>query len=149
MGRCKYEEKVKPYLEQIGDWYQMWSEEHIAKQLGVSYTAWKGYKKKYPELMQVLADAQKKLVNELKKSLKMKAKGYEYEEYKITVKEVGGEEVSRTTETYKKRAHPDAVAIHMLLKNLDPEWHNDDQTTIDLKRRQLEIAEKKAEDASW
>ena len=95
MGRCKYEEKVKPYLEQIGDWYQMWSEEHIAKQLGVSYTAWKGYKKKYPELMQVLVDAQKKLVNELKKSLKMKAKGYEYEEYKITVKEVGGEEVSR------------------------------------------------------
>lgn len=149
MGRCKYEEKVKPYLGQIGEWYQTLTEEQIAKKLGVSLTAWKGYKNKFPELMNVLVDAHKKLISELRKSLKMKAKGYEYEEYKITVKEVGGEEVSRTIETYKKRAHPDTAAIHLLLKNLDPEWHNDDQATMELKKRQLEVAEKKAEDASW
>ena len=35
------------------------------------------------------------------------------------------------------------------LKNLDPEWRNDDAQTLELKKRQTEIAEKKAEAAEW
>ena len=47
------------------------------------------------------------------------------------------------------RKQPDTGAIHLLLKNIDPNWRNDDATTLELKKRQTEIAEKKADAAEW
>ena len=56
-----------------------------------------------------------------------------------------GEGKVRVVEEYKKYAQPDTGAIHLLLKNLDPEWRNDDQTTIDMKKEKLQIEKDKAE----
>ena len=39
--------------------------------------------------------------------------------------------------------------IVLLLKNLDPEWKNDDQTTIDMKKKQLELTERKIDQNEW
>ena len=44
---------------------------------------------------------------------------------------------------------PDLGSIHLLLKNIDPEWHNDDKATLDLKKEQLELAKKKQEADEW
>jgi len=144
----KYETHVKPYLEQIKEWYETLNEEQIAKKLGVSVASFENYKKQYPELKDVLRAGREHLVEELKTSLKKKAKGYFYEETRTTIRKEHGKEV-QVIEKYKKYAQPDTGAIHLLLKNLDPTWRNDDQSTLDLKREKMELDKQKAENDNW
>ena len=150
MGRkSRYETHVLPYLQQIQEWCQDLDERQIAvERLGIAVSTWENYKKKYPELQEALRKGKQQLVGDLKAALKKKAKGYTYEETKTIIRDEGGKKIT-TIEKYKKYAHPDTGAIHLLLKNLDPEWTNDDQKTIDLKREQLELAKQKAENDNW
>lgn len=150
MGRkSKYETHVKPYLSQIEEWYQYLDEQQIAVgRLGIAVSTFENYKKKYPELREALKKGRQHLAGELKASLKKKAKGFYYEETKTITREEGEKRVL-VVEKYTKYAQPDTGAIHLLLKNLDPDWRNDDQTTIDLKREQLELAKQKAENDNW
>lgn len=150
MGRkSRYETHVLPYLQQIQEWCQDLDEKQIAvDRLGIAVSTWENYKKKYPELRDALKKGRQNLIGELKTALRKKAKGFTYEETKTTIRDEGGKKVT-IVEKFKKYAQPDTGAIHLLLKNLDPSWRNDDQATIDLKRQQLEIAQMKAETDNW
>lgn len=149
MGRRnKYETNVRPHLKDIPKWYETLTEGQIAKKLGVSVASFELYKNKYPELKECLLGARESLIEELKATLKMKAKGYTYKETKKTIREVNGEKV-KVIEEYEKYAHPDTGAIHLLLKNLDADWHNDDKQTMEMKRKQLELNERKIEQNEW
>ena len=149
MGRKgRYETHVKPYLSKISEWYEFLNEEQIAKKLGVSTASFEKYKREHKELREVLRNGREALVEDLKTSLKKKAQGYYYEETKTFVREVDGK-TTKTIEKYKKYAQPDLGAIHLLLKNLDDAWRNDDKPTMDLKREQMELAKKKQEEAGW
>ena len=55
----------------------------------------------------------------------------------------------RIVEETERYAHPDTGAIHLLLKNLDETWRNDDQTTVDLKKQRLELEKEKQEANNW
>ena len=149
MGRLnKYETNVKPRLKEIPKLYETMTEAQIARELGVAVSSFEKYKTQYPELIEALRKGKKDLIEELKASLKKKAKGYTYEETKVTQRREG-HQTTVVKETYTKAAHPDTGAIHLLLKNLDPEWHNDDKKTIELKQEQLKIAKEKAEQNNW
>ena len=149
MGRkSKYESHVKPHLKDISKWYGDMTEKQIAKKLGVSVQSFEDYKKRYPELVESLKKGKETLSEDLKSVLKKKAKGYFYTETKIIIKKENGKDV-KTVEKYEKYAHPDTGAIHLLLKNNDPTWRNDDQTTVDLKKEQLKIAREKMESNTW
>lgn len=149
MGRKgKYGTHVQPFLSQIEEWYQDLDERQIADRLGVAVSSFEKYKSEHKELRDVLKKGKQQLVAELKATLKKKAKGFTYEEIKTTIKKIGEREI-KTIEKYKKYAQPDTGAIHLLLKNLDSDWHNDDQATIDLKKEQMEIAREKAEKDAW
>lgn len=150
MGRKnRYESHVKPHLEEIKEWYQVLTEKQIAEMLGVSVTSFENYKIKYPELRETLQSGKKKLIKTLKETLKKKAMGYSYEETKTKVTEVNGDVVKKVTETFVKYAQPDTGAIHLLLKNLDDTWRNDDRETMNLKRERLELDKQKAENENW
>lgn len=149
MAKDKYTTNILPYLADIPTMYDTMTEEQIAKALGVSRASFENYKKAHPELRAVLFSAKKKLVSDLKETLKMKAKGYRYTEKKKTVKTMGGQEVSSVEETFERYAQPDLGAIHLLLKNYDEEWHNDDTQTLAIKQKQVDIAEKKASESDW
>lgn len=148
MGRKnKYESNVKPFLDQIPTWYETMTEGQIARKLGVSVASFENYKIKYPELVAYLSKGKEILVDDLKDMLRKKAKGFYYTETKRTyIKNENGEQVGavRIEET-EKYAAPDTGAIHLLLKNIDPTWRNDDQTTIDIKKEKLEIEKQKGE----
>jgi len=144
----KYETHVRPNLNQIKEWYEDLDERQIAEKLGVAVSSWENYKNKYPELREALKNGKQHLVGELKASLKKKAKGFYYEETKTSIKEENGKQV-KVVEKYKRYAQPDTGAIHLLLKNLDPEWTNDDKTTIEIKKKQLDLTEKKIEQNEW
>lgn len=149
MGRRnKYESHVKPYLKDIQEWYETLTEAQIAAKLGVSVASFENYKLKYPELVACLQSSKEILIEELKSSLKMKAKGFKYTETKTTIRRVDGKDI-KVIEKYEKYAPPDTGAIHLLLKNLDDTWHNDDKATLDIKRAELEIKKQKAENESW
>lgn len=146
--KSKYDTHIKPNLDKIAEWYEDYTEEQIVDMLGVSVSAWNAYKREHPELREILQNGRKKLITDLKISLKKKAKGFHYEESKHVIKDEGGK-TTETTEIYKKYAQPDTAAIHLLLKNLDPEWVNDDRSTIELKKKQIELQEKRIEASEW
>lgn len=141
----KYETNVKPNLDKIVKWMGTLSERQIASKLGVSHQSFINYKKQYSELAEAVVKGQQDLRDELYDTLKRKAKGYSYIETKIIEDDKNGKRI----ETYEKYAQPDTGAIHLLLKNIDPDWHNDDKPTLDLKRKAQELEEKKLEMREW
>ena len=149
MGRKgRYETYVAPKLKDISKWITTLTEGQIAKKLGIAPCTFQKYKNEHPELQQALIDGCETLKEELKDSLRKKAKGYYYTETKTTIRKEGGTEI-RTIEKYEKYAQPDTGAIHLLLKNIDPAWHNDDSATMDLKKQELELKKQKQEENNW
>ena len=144
----KYDTHVKPFFREIEIWLQDQTEKQVAQRLGLAYSSWNLYKTQHEEFSELIKKAKQNLAAELKSILIKKAKGYTYTESKIVVKDERGQK-SKTSETYIKYAQPDTGAIHLLLKNIDPEWHNDDKATLDLKKEQLELAKKKQEADEW
>ena len=140
----KYETHVKPRLKEIAEWYEFYTEGQIAKKLGITQRTFTSYKKNHAELQEALISGRDALITDLKKTMKQKAKGFTYTETKRTIREIDGK---RTVliEEYERYAQPDTGAIHLLLKNLDETWRNDDKATMDIKRGQLELAREKEE----
>ena len=148
--KSKYETHVKPHLEKIRQWYETMTEAQIASRLGVSTSSWENYKQKYPELRECLRHSKEMLAEELKATLKKKALGYFYEETKERyIQNKEGELQLAERLVVRKHMAPDLGSIHLLLKNLDDNWHNDDVPTMNLKKEQLEITKKKAENDIW
>lgn len=151
MGRKnKYETNVKPHLAEIPKWYETMTEGQIAAKLGVSSSSWENYKNTYPELLKCLRQGKDFLIEELKSTLKKKALGYDYTEIKEKSEqdEHGELHVIERTVTIK-HVPPDLGSIHLLLKNLDDTWHNDDKTTINLKREQMDLTKQRVEASEW
>lgn len=149
MGRKgRYETHVQPFLNDIAEWYGLINEDQIAKKLGISVASFEKYKNEHPELRESLKKGKEDLIEELKATLKKKAKGFYYEETKTYIKQENGKEV-KTVEKHKKYAQPDTGAIHLLLKNLDDTWRNDDKATQDLKKEKLELDRQKSENENW
>ena len=151
MGRKnKYETHIQPNLAKISEWVATMTEAQIAQKLGINVRSFDRYKVDHEELRDALRTGKQDLIEELKATLKRKAKGFRYTEEKIIEKfDEAGNSTGKTVETYKKYAPPDLGAIHLLLKNLDDTWRNDDKATIDLKKEQVEIAKMKAEENNW
>lgn len=144
----KYDTHVKPYLENIKDWYEFMNEEQIAKKLGISFqTFWK-YKNEHKELSNIINNVRNDLSIELKSILKKRAKGFYYTDTKTYIKDDGERQI-KIIEEHKKYALPDVGAIHLLLKNIDDNWHNDDVKTLKLKEKQVDLQERKLEQDEW
>lgn len=144
----KYETHVKPYFEKIKKWYLTKTETQIAQKLGITVQSWIKYKNQYPELRELLQDSKEDLVDELKGILKKKAQGFYYTETTKTVIEEDGKKTKKVEER-QRYAQPDTGAIHLLLKNLDDDWHNDDRQTYELKKKQIDIMQQKADQTEW
>ena len=136
-----YEKLVQPKLKEIAVMNQTMSERQIAFELGVSLTSFNEYKVLHEELRDALQRGRDELVRKVKESMVKSANGYYYIET--------DESEDGVTNKRKRWAKPDVVAQHLLLKNYDPEWHNDDHETMELKKKQVEIAKQKADDLTW
>lgn len=149
MGRKNlYVSHVEPHLASIKTWSRFETEADIAKRLGVGYTNFKRYKADHKELADALREGKQDLVAELKDALRRKALGFHYEETKTTQRKENGKTIV-SIETFKKYSPPDTVAAHLLLKNYDEDWHNDDCETIKQKRKALEQTDKRIEAQEW
>ena len=152
-NKSKYEELVIPRLKDITKWTEDLTDAQIAERLNISRRTFATYKKEHPELREAIEKGKKVLVQQLKDTLKKKAKGFYYEEVK-TVKihnpdaDADQEWIERI-EVNRKYAQPDTGAAHLLLKNLDPNWRNDDRETMDIKKKQIELQKQKLDQDNW
>lgn len=141
----KYFTHIEPRLSEIERLCLTMTEKQIAQTMGVGYTAWKEYKRNYPPLVAALKKGRYNLTNELRSTLIKKAKGFQYEEKKVT-KEHG---VVTKEEITVKSSLPDVAAINLLLKNYDKDnWANDPQA-LELRKKELELRERQMDANIW
>lgn len=145
----KYDTHVKPYLDRIEKMCQTMTEEQIATTLGISMSSWKRYKKKNEPLRTKLQRGKKELVIDLRSALIRKALGYDYTEVKEKQEIVNGSLTVTESLKITKHVQPDVAAINLLLKNYDREnWANDPQM-LELRKKEIELQEKKIEQNEW
>lgn len=151
MARPEYATHVEPYLDQIPAWYKTMTVRQIAAKLGVSKTTLYKYAQKYPELAAALEGGKAGLVDDLKNSIKKRAVGYTWVEVtqEKAVDEETGEMVVIKEKTVTKHVPADLGSAHLLLKNLDPNWHDADMTTIKQREKELQIKQQKADSDEW
>lgn len=137
----KYEEHVKPYFDQIKKWAEKGAtERQIAKELGVAYSTFREYKKKYPALSAVLKEKDTgPLVEELRSALVKKALGFEYKEKKEYVKtdpETG--KPTKYIEITTRYSPPDTTALFGAINIYDKTYVRD-RANYELKREELNL----------
>ena len=149
MGRKnKYDEAVKPHLKDIEDWIRTMTEEQIAKRLGVSVSTLERYKKANPELRAALQNGREWLRVDAMSALIKRALGHKETVKKRVVREEDGKKKTFLEEV-EQYFPPDTGALHLLLKNIDPTWRNDDQTTVEIKKEKLKLDKERAENNQW
>lgn len=151
MGRpSKYETHVKPHLSKIKTWASSGAtNEEIAKALGVACSTLQDYKKKYPEFSAAFACGRAAVIIDIKAALYKKAVGFEYEEKKQYIKRDGSGESVQYTEITTKYQPPSETAGAMLLRNYDPEYADNDNTTRQMKQQEAELRQKIANKNNW
>lgn len=164
----KYEKYVEPYLDKIKNMALTMTEEQIAESLGVSISTWRRYKKCHEPLQIALKRGRNDLVTDLKSALIKKAKGYEYTEKKVISQRVKWpddlyallieagfreEQIEQAelikTEITTKHVAPDVAAANLLLKNYDREFWRNDPAEYELRKKSIDLQEKKFENDSW
>lgn len=149
MGKSKWDTNVKEKLILVEGWARNGlTEQQISKNLGIAYSTFKEYKKKYSALSAVLKKGKDVIDFEVESALIKRALGYSYEEVikeLVTDEETGTAEL-KVVKTIKKKVAPDVTAQIFWLKNRKPdEWRNDphkvkiDLELLKLRQKELEL----------
>lgn len=139
MAKSKWETHVKDKLILIEGWARNGlTDEQIAKNLGIAYSTFREYKKKYSALSAALKKGKEVIDFEVENALLKRALGYEYEEVtkeRILKKDEQGKPLTDihgfpiyemvVTKTVKKEVTPDTTAQIFWLKNRKPEEWRD------------------------
>ncbi len=146
----KYKTVILPNLAKISDMYQTMTETEIAQELGISRATWTDYKATHEELREALQRGRAKICSRVKAAMLAAAEGDEL----VDVREIreldeNGNMIVTKIEKVTRKAKKDVVAQHLLLKNYDETWRNDDFETMELKKKQVDIAQQKADASEW
>lgn len=154
----KYESHVKSRFSDIEKWLSLGAtEKEIWNNLGIHKSTFYDYKAKYKEFSDLLKKGRKKPVEEIKAAMLKRAKGFQYEETKTIIESIeynDGKLIVPArkvrTETTVKTALPDTAAGLVLLQQWakDEGWTRDPQS-LELKKKELELKEKQAENEAW
>lgn len=146
----KYKTHVEPYLKDIQVMALSMTEKEIAETLEIAYSTFKVYKRTYSALNDSLKKGRRNLVIELKNNLIRASKGYHYDEKKvIKERDEFGDMIVVREEVTTKYMRPDVAATNLLLKNYDKDrWANDPQA-LELRKKELELQERRLENGEW
>ena len=145
-----YETLIKPRFTEINEWLRNGATEYqVYSNLGVGKDAYFKYKREKPEFNELITNAKKSLIIQLRGALMKRAMGYMYTETKtVTTTEDDGTETVRVERT-EKYAHPDVAAINLSLKNYDPDNWANDPAYVKIKQEELELKKKAFELNNW
>jgi len=159
----KFQKDVKPRFNEIREWLKLGAtDKEVAANLGIHKATFVEYKKKYPELTELLKKGRQDPVVQIKGAMLKRALGFQYEETKVTrqktvVKGENEEDIPAViirTEVTTKTALPDTAAGLVLLQHWD---RNDDGSTKwsrdpsqkEIKEKELEFKKQQAEESAW
>lgn len=157
--KSAYDTRIKPRFDEIVEWLEQGAtEKEIAANVGVAYSVWNRYKAEKEEFRELLKNGRAKPVEEIKAAMFKRATGFQYEEKKVITQQIKfddpelGELPAKLvrTEVTTKTALPDVAAGLVLLKHWDKDagWTTDPQS-LELKKKELALKEKQAEEAAW
>lgn len=155
--RSNYDTNIKPYLDKIDEWLNDGAtEKQIADALGVAYSSWNNYKNAHPELDEICRKPRVNLVLNLRGSLVTKALGFTHKTKKaMKLKEVIYDNGKRVREIeriefYDEETYypPETTAIFGALNIYDPDYVKD-KKAYELKREELDLKQKMAEEQLW
>lgn len=144
--RSKYATNVAPYLDKIREWRKTGATvEQICEVLDISVSSWFEYLKQYNEFSEATKKGQIEFCMELRGELAKLATKHTLETKKQYIKkdEVTGNK-TQYTEITTREVDADKGAIHMLLKNLDPNWH-EDPDALEMRKQEHELRRQIAE----
>lgn len=149
MARSKWDD-VKACFHEIEKWLKQGLVEYqIFKNLGIGKTTWESYKKKHPELIELLKKGREIQISEVENALFKNATGYYYYvDEAIKVKDPdGGEHVEKVR--LQKFKAPETGAIAFFLKNKDKHNYADNPHMVDIKKQELELRRTESEFKAW
>lgn len=137
-----YEERIKPRLKEIEEWFALGvSEEQIYKNLGVKRATWYKHKAEQEELREAIKKGSMPVIVKVRSALYKSAIGFTYTERRVYSKPDKDGNEQEVVEISEKYSPPNVASCNLLLKNLDKEnWANDPQM---LKMKELELRHKK------
>ena len=136
-----YEERIKPYLEQIKNAKKTGATDaQVMEMLGVSKTAFYEAATKYTEFREILKKGRADFAMELRGRLASLTEKHTLETKKQYIKEDQdtGAKIAYT-EITTREIDPDPVAINMLLKNIDCENWSDNPQMLRLKQQEHQL----------
>lgn len=152
-GKSKFEYWISiEGLIKIEGWARDgYTDEEIAKSIGIHRDTLYVWKNKYPAIADTLKKGKDVVDRKVENSLLKRALGYRYEEVtkEISIDEDTGESKLIITKVVTKEVAPDVTAQIFWLKNRKPEqWKNDPHKT-ELDREILELRKKELESKVW
>lgn len=149
--KSKYETHVKSRFKEIKQWCQNGStDKEIYTALGISKDTFYSYLKKHSDFSDLIKNNRINAIKEIKNALYKRATGFQYIETKKTITENDDGDRTIKTEKTTKMVLPDPASCMILLKHWDKEteWTND-PATLKLKKKELELKKKIAEQNNW
>ncbi len=124
MAKSKYEVNVKDKLMLVEEWARNGlTDEQISKNLGIAYSTFREYKKKYSALSAALKKGKEVIDFEVENALLKRALGYSYKE--VTKELIKDPLTNKAELKVTKEVTPDTTAQIFWLKNRKPqEWRD-------------------------
>lgn len=149
--RSKYDTHVKSRFEEIKKWCKRGAtDKEIYKALGISKDAFYKYKNEYSELNDLIKKNRIDAVEEIKNALFKRATGFQYVEKEESNETDEDGNVKHKVRKVTKTVVPDPASCLILLKHWakDEGWTND-PAALELKKKELKLKEKQAENDNW
>lgn len=145
-----YKEKIEPNLDKIRDALENGStEKAVYESIGVSKSAWCGYKKSKKDFLNLIAGARACAEIKIDNAIFKAACGY----FETDVKTIKGfdKDGNPCTETInnKKWHEPNMTAAAMWKRNNNNEFTDQDKSTVEQKKKELELKTAVAEDKAF
>lgn len=112
MAKPIYETAIKPYLENIREWYAAGeTKKQIAKRLHVADSTFRKYIAEEPAFAAVFARELPNMEETVKNAMLKRAQGYRYKEYVTEITRDGdGKILSEKTKEYERECPPDPTS---------------------------------------
>lgn len=143
----KYETHVKPRFDEIREWASIGAtDKEICASLGIAESTYFDYKQKHREFSELIKDARKVPIMQIKAAIFKRATGYSYRET-TKIKEDG---VIVREQIHERFALPDPACAMILLKHWarDEGWTND-PAALEIRREEIELKKKQLEKEDW
>lgn len=144
-----YDTVIFPNINKIEEWVKSGAtEKQICEALGISVSAFNVHKEK-KELKEALKKGRSSLVLDLRSEMIKKAFKHTLETKKTYVTQDENGSTRKHTEITTKEVDGDTGALHLLLKNYDKDNWKNDWDSYELKKAELELKKKLADDKDW